>query len=39
MLTPAEDDPSGNHIRITQPTAMSEITQNDLDRWGAAHPE
>ena len=32
-------DPFGNHIRITQVTAMTDITQDDLDRWGAAHPE
>lgn len=32
-------DPFGNHIRITQPTAMTEITQADLDHWRSAHPQ
>ncbi len=31
-------DPFGNHIRITQVTPMSEITQDDLDHWRSAHP-
>lgn len=26
-------DPFGNHIRITQPTEMSSITDDDLARW------
>ncbi|WP_147918721.1 VOC family protein [Ruania zhangjianzhongii] len=32
-------DPFGNHIRITQPMAMTEVTQDDLDRWAAARPQ
>ena len=31
-------DPFGNHIRITQPTEMSSITGDDLDRWRADQP-
>ncbi|QVJ00568.1 VOC family protein [Nocardiopsis eucommiae] len=26
-------DPFGNHLRITQPTPMQEITEEDLRRW------
>jgi len=29
-------DPFGNHIRITEPRPMQEITQEDLDRWSGA---
>ncbi|MGC0249178.1 VOC family protein [Pseudactinotalea sp. Z1748] len=28
-------DPFGNHVRITQPTEMSQITDDDLARWQA----
>ncbi|MFE9241969.1 VOC family protein [Nocardiopsis sp. NPDC006938] len=26
-------DPFGNHLRITQPTPMQEITEEDIQRW------
>ncbi len=32
-------DPFGNHIRITQPTPMNDITDDDLARWQAGHCE
>lgn len=32
-------DPFGNHIRITQEKAMGEVTEEDLQRWSAAHQD